>query len=214
MIRLTATITKLDGTLITIDYRNLLSLSRTITDRSDIQRPSFGVISNGGNITLIDYDNSLKEMMINHTLRSGMKVNIYLENTIYKAKISVGEFITNKWGYNPDNKEASVSLKDDLMEWQDILLSPATYDPYREKDFSCEWLYNYLYNKTPAKYNMTSWDNLDTDTKTILSNTNFEYFILTAKNLWNAWTQLCALCQCHIYKNNRSQTICKYNGGN
>ena len=153
-------------------------------------------------------------MMLGRTVRSGMKTNIYLENTVSKAKISVGEFLTSKWDYDADNKQVSIALKDDLMEWQNILLSPATYDPYHEKNLSCEWLYQYIYNKTPAKYNMISWDNLDNSTKAILSNTNFEYFILNASNLWNAWTQLCEICQCHIYKNNSSQTVFKYNGGN
>jgi hypothetical protein len=214
LIKLTATITKDDGSLISIDYRNLIKINVSRTDRSSVKSPSYGVLSNGGNITLIDYDNSIKQMMLNRTVRSGMKTNIYLENTVSKSKISVGEFLTSKWDYDVDNKQVSVSLKDNLMEWQDILLSPASYDPYHEKDLSCEWLYKYIYDKTPEKYNMTSWDNLDTDTKTILSNTNFEYFILTAKNLWNAWTQLCEICQCHIYKDSSSRIVFKYNGGN
>lgn len=214
MITLTATITKNDGSLINLNYRNSLSLERTIYDRSDLKLPSWGIISNGGNLRFVDSDGTIKRLAEQRLLKSGMKVNFYLENTLSKAKANVGQFLTNQWNYNNDNKQVSVSLKDELEEWQDILLNPVGYNPNSETNLSFEWLYKYIYTLTPTKYDMLDFENLDNQTKSILTNSHFEFFIFTAKTLWNAWTQLCQACQCHIFKNNDGITVCRYNGGN
>ena len=214
MIILTATITKLDGTLITIDYRNLLSLSRTITDRSDMKLPAYGVISNHGSLRFVDYDGSMLQMIQNRQLVSGMAVTLYLENTISKAKASVGEFLTKQWSYDNNNRQISVRLQDELEEWQNIALVPVepSYSNELNHNTFAE-VYKALFLLTPSKYNMLNYELLDEPTKTQLSNVWVEYFVLTSNTLWNAWTQFCDACQVHIYKNNAGNTICHYNGG-
>lgn len=214
MITLTATILTSDGTLLTIDKSNCKSLSRTITDRKNIDTPSFGIVSNSGSLTFIDAKGQIKQLLIAKVLKSGLETNLYLKNTISNISLPIGEFLTDKWDYDVNSKEVSVSLKDELSEWQDILVESVPYDPYAQKNLSCEWLYNYLYGLTPSKYGMLNYNSLDSETKEILSKTKFEFFILETKNLWNAWNQLCELCQCHIFKNNEGQTTCRYRGGN
>lgn len=214
MITLTATITKLDGSFITLDYRNSMSLERNIQDRSDFKLPSFGIISNGGNLRFVDADGSVRFLAEQRQLKSGMAVNFYLNNTVSGASAPVGKFLTNQWDYDNNNKEVTVSLMDDLQEWQDLLITPVEYNPYFDKDLSFKWYYEYLYALTPSKYNLIAFSDLDEATQTVLSATMFEFFILNSKSIWGAWENLCEACQCHIYKRNDGKTTCRYNGGN
>jgi hypothetical protein len=214
MITLTATITKLNGEFINLDYRNSLSLERNIQDRSDISMPSYGIISNGGSLRFIDADGSIRSLAEQRQLKSGMAVNFSLNNTSTNASAPVGEFLTVQWDYDKNNKQVFVAIRDELEEWQEILFTPIKYNPYFEKDLSFEWLYKYLYELTPSKYSMLEFEELDDVTKSIISNSKFEFFILEANNLWSAWTHLCQACLCHIYKTNNGRTVCRYNGGN
>lgn len=217
MITLTATIEKQDGSLININYRNSVSLERSIIERSNIQLPSWGIISNGGNLTFIDTDGSIKEMIKTRQLTSGMKSNIYLSNTLSPNSYieNVGEFYTKKWNYDSDNKRVSVQLQDDLEEWQDILFQNVEYNPLKDDtDISLFEIYGYLYDYTPRKYNMLEPSDLDEQTQTHLKNIIVKYFILTANNLWSAWSKFAQASHTHIYKNNGGTTICRYNGGN
>ena len=216
MIKLTATIQKLDGTLINIDYRNLLSLDREIKDRSDITLPTFGVISNGGNLQFVDYDSSMKKLIEQRLAKSGMEVSVYLENTSAKLKSNIGNFITDKWKYD-DNRKVSISLVDSLIEWQSIPFSNVIFASTDELMYAKpEEIYEYLYNRTPSKYNMMSFDELDIPTRRAICYdiTLFRpVFILNAENLWSAWNQYCQAYRLHIFSNN-GRTICKFNGGN
>lgn len=214
MITLTATITKNDGSLINLNYRNSLSLERTIYDRSDLKLPSWGIISNGGNLRFVDSDGSIKRLAEQRLLKSGMKVNFYLKNTISNSETGVGEFFTDQWNYDNDNRRVDVTIKDDLGKWQDIKISPITYSPYNEKNITGEIIYDSLYSLTPHNFNMLNFEQLDTITKDHLRNCKIEFFVLNSNNLWSAWTTFCKAFQTHIYKNNSSNTICKYNGGN
>lgn len=214
MITLTATITKEDGSLINLNYKNSVSVERTILGRSNISMPSWGIISNTGNLRFIDTDGSIKNLAEQRLLKSGLQAIIYLENTLTSARNQIGEFLTDKWQYDNENRTVSVSLKDELRDWQDIIISPIRYNPYREKNYRCKWLYNYLYELTPSKYNMLPFESLDETTQNILSGTEFEFLVLHSKNLWNGWAQLCQACQCYIHKNNLGQTVFKYTGGN
>jgi hypothetical protein len=214
MIVLTATITKENGSLINLTSRNSFSIERSIFDRSNFETADWGVISNGGNLKFVDSDGEIKRLAVLRQIKSGMLVNLYLENTLAKSKSNIGQFLTEKWNYDNDNRQVSVTFKDELEEWQDIVVEKVVYNPFAEKNLSFEWLYNYLFELTPSKYDMLKFESLDEDTKIILSNRKFEFFILDAKNLWSAWTQFCVACQCHIYKDNNGKTVCKYNGGN
>lgn len=199
---------------IDIDYRNLLRLETAVSDRLDFTMPNWGVISNQGTIAFNDSYGEIRDYAEEKLLASKMPIQIYLHNTISKSTKKIGDYLTKKWNYENNSRKVNVTFSDNLIEWQDILIDEIKYNPQAEKNHTFEWLYKYLYDLTPAKYYMTPFDNLDESTKNILSNTGFEYLILESKNLWNAWSQLCQACQCHIWKNEEGNTICSYNGGN
>ena len=222
MITLTATIEVENATtedfevLFELNKGNVLSLNRSITDRSNLQLPSWGIISNAGNATFVDKSGELLHLINSGILNDKTKVNFYLNNTLapYGKPQNVGTFYASDWDYDNDSREVSVSLQDDLEEWQDILINGIAYDPYAQKNVTMQWVYDYLHSITPEKYNMLAFGELDTETQNVLQNAHIEYIIINAKNLWSAWNLLCQACQLHIYKDNDGITICRYNGGN
>jgi hypothetical protein len=108
----------------------------------------------------------------------------------------------------------SVSLKDDLEEWQDINVEGMSYDPRDTTSKSLKDFYDYLRGKTPDKYSMLYFTELDPATQNLLSNTFIKYPMLNSGSLWQQWTKLCQVAQAHIYKNNNGETVFVYNGGN
>lgn len=202
---------------IDIDRRNLISISRSIFDRSDMKLPSWGIISNTGNIEFNDTDGEILDYAEQLLLQSGLKCEIKLNNTIVDgASETIGLFETDEWDYDKDNRVVSVSLKDDLEEWQDINVAEISYDPRNKESKPFKWLYEHLWAITTANdnYDMISFDELDTDTQDILQNTYTQYPLLESGSLWEQWTKLCEVCQLHIYKDNDGVIVCRYNGGN
>lgn len=212
---------------INIDYRNLINISRSIFDRSDLKLPSFGIISNTGNIEFNDTDGEILDYAEQLLLEKGLKCEIKLNNTLVEgASQTIGLFETDQWNYDNDSRVVSVSLKDDLQEWQDIDVKGIDYDPRKAESKPFSGLYAYLWELTSNRYyatrgikgkgnyNMLAPDELDIDTQKVLENTYIEYPFLENGTMWQQWTKLCQACQLHIYKNNEGVIVCRYNGGN
>lgn len=202
---------------IEIDRRNLISISRSIFDRSDLKLPSFGIISNTGDIEFNDIDGEIRDYAEQLLLQSGLSCEIKLNNTLVDgASETIGLFETDQWNYENDSRVVSVSIKDDLEEWQDINVAEINYDPRNLESKPFKWLYEHLWAITTANnnYNMLSFEELDTDTRGVLQNTYIQYPFLEIGSLWQQWTKLCQVCQLHIYKNNDGVIVCRYNGGN
>jgi hypothetical protein len=215
MITLTAKIYINETEIIDVDRRNILNISCSIFDRSDLKFPSFGIISNVGEIEFNDIDGKILNFVEAGTLTNGAEVKIFLNNTLAEeASSEIGHFKTDNWRYDTDNKVVNVNIKDELEEWQNINVDGISYDPREVKHKNLEWVYNYLYEKTPAKYNMQTFDSLDESTKNVLSNTWIVYPMLKQGNLWRQWDKLCQVAQSHIKKEPDGTTSFKYNGGN
>ncbi len=209
---------------IDLNYSNLISLNRSITYRSDNKLPSYGIISNTGNLEFNDLDGEIRDYAEQMLLTSDLKVEIMLNNTLANTHERVGVFETEKWDYDNDNRSVSVSLKDDLEEWQDIQVQGFSYDPRNPKavltNGTMADLYKWLQRqdengnyRTPKKYQMLSFEELDTKTQTILENTILDYPLLENGSLWEQWNKLCEVCGLYIYKNNEGKTVCTYTYG-
>lgn len=203
--------------IIEIDRRNMISIESSIFDRSDLKLPSFGIISNTGNIEFNDLDGEIRDYAEQLLLQSGLSCQIKLNNTLVEgASETIGLFETDQWNYDNDSRVVSVSIKDDLEEWQEINVAEINYDPRNTESKPFSWLYKHLWEITTANnnYNMFSFDKLDSNTKAVLNNTYVQYPLLESGSLWQQWTKLCQACQLHIYKNNDGVVVCRYNGGN
>ena len=209
---------------IDIDYRSLIALNRSITYRSDNKLPSYGIISNTGNLEFNDLNGEIKDYAEQLLLTSDLKVVINLNNTLANKHEQIGIFETETWDYDNDNRSVSVSLKDDLEEWQDIQVQGFNYDP-REPfkiiaDGKMSNVYKWLQGqdengnyRTPEKYQMLPFEQLDTKTQEILERTTIEYPLLENGTLWQQWQKLCEVCGLYIYKNNEGKTVCTYTYG-
>lgn len=193
---------------IDLDETNLLDFERTIMDRSDIKRPSFGIISNTGRLSFIDKDGEVADYIAQQLISSQNVITAYLENTETGAREQIAYFNTQQWSYNNSQSLVDVQLKDDLEEWQDINVPAVNYDPANPQSKTAEWFYRYLHSKTPEKYKMLSFEELDEQTKAVLSGATIQYPLLENSNLWNEWDKLCQLCFLHIYKRNDGRTVC------
>ena len=214
MIKLEAVINQTNGEFIKINNRNSQTIKFKIDDRATIDSPSFGIISNTGELSFIDFSGEIKKAAENHILKNGMLVEIYLKDTISKCEKTIGYFMTKNWKYNINTKVASVSLVDELTELQDIKIPYRSFDHLFERDLSFEWLYRYLWNLTPSKYDFLDFDSLDNDTKNVLTYKKFEFVFWEEMSLWNAWDSLCVACFCHLYKDFNGKSVFKYIGGN
>lgn len=195
---------------ITLDDTNLLDFERTIMDRSDVKKPSYGIISNTGSLSFIDKDGEVADYIAQQIISSQNVIEAYLENTETGAKEQIAYFNTQQWSYSDSQSLVNVQLKDDLEEWQNITINALEYDPVDGAPKSLKDIYNYLYIKTPSKYNMQSFEELDMETQNVLNSTTIKYPYLFKSSLWGAWTKLCNVCCLHIYKNGGGKTICKY----
>lgn len=215
MITLTAKIYISETEVIDIDRRNLIGISSSIFDRSDLKLPSFGIISNAGNIEFNDTDGRVLGYAENLLLQAGLKCEIWLTNTLVDgAREIVATMETDQWDYDNDNRIASVSIKDDLEEWQDIDVPQIPYDPRNPEHKPFSWLYNHLWAITNINYKMQPLNDLDEQTYDVLTKNYIKYPLLEKGNLWQQWTKLCQVCQLHIYKNSNGIIVCRYNGGN
>ena len=199
---------------IDIDRRNLIRISRSIFDRSDLKLPSFGIISNTCNIKFNDLDGEIRDYAEKFLLQSGLKCEIKLNNTLVDgASQTIAVMETDEWDYDNDNQVVSVSIKDDLEEWQDINVAEIPYDPRKVESKPFSWLYEYLWDITNKNYPMINLIALDKQTYNILTETYIKYPLLKSGSLWQQWTKLCQACQLHIYKNSNGIIVCRYNGG-
>lgn len=200
---------------IEIDRKNLISISRSIFDRSDLKLPSFGIISNTGNVEFNDLDGEIRDYAEQLLLQSGLDCEIRLNNTLVDgASELVAKMETDQWDYDNDNRVVSVSIKDDLEEWQDINVPEIPYDPRKVESKPFSWLYEHLWGITNENYPMQKLVDLDDRTYNVLTTTYIQYPLLESGNLWQQWTKLCQACQLHIYKNSDGIVVCRYNGGN
>jgi hypothetical protein len=198
---------------IEINKRNMLSLEGTVMERGDNSLPSWGIISNGGSLSFKDVYGEVANYAESNLLQDGATVEIYLNDTLSGNKENVGTYYSEDWDYDNDNHSASVSFKDDLEEWQEILTDEIEYDFENSEEKNLEWFYKKLHELTPQKYNMTAFEDLDLETKSVLTSTTIKYPYMEDGNLWSSWQKLCGAGLLHIYKE-KGKTICRYNGGN
>lgn len=197
---------KIQGIYITVDLyvggANLVEIRRKIADRSTAESPCWGIIANSGSLSFTDIDDELKTYAERQLLTSGIDVLITLKNTLVEEKFEVvGDFTTDKWNYDNDSKKVSVSLKDDLVDWQSIQVP--SYILQDEK--TALELYEYL--KEITEQNGWEFAPIDSDTYDILSSVVCPFPYMQSGSLWNEWQKLCEVCALYIYKNNNDAVV-------
>ena len=102
---------------IDINARNVSEMDISFSDRSDIEKPSWGIKASTGNIEFVDSNNSIRYYAEQNLLKSDQKVTFTVKNTLINGRNeTVGVFATSKWNYNNANKVVNIELKDDLLD--------------------------------------------------------------------------------------------------
>jgi hypothetical protein len=198
---------------IDINSRNMIALNRSISYRGDNKLPSYGIISNVGNLEFNDLDGEIKDYAEQLLLTSDLKVDIYLNNTLTKSSEKVGVFQTETWDYDNDNNIVNVSIGDSLEELQDNEHDGFSLDYDNISAKSISWIYDKLVASAPSKYRIQSSINLDAVTKNLMDNTRIGVPFLNAGNFWAQFNKLSTLCLLRMYKTKNGETTVKYHGG-
>lgn len=205
MITLTAKITLADETVYDIDKRNLLSLDTTIVDRSDITMPSWGIISNRGNIRFVDYNGKINHLVELNALQDKQKCSLYLTDTLNGTQALVGELYATKWDYDTNSKQVSVTLQDELIEWQDISFAGLIMSA--EELTAMEYIGILQDWYIPKKYSFAPFD---PKTTTILQEYKIKHAYLKKSSLWGTLNKFCEMLGLHIFKNFKNKIVISY----
>lgn len=200
MIILSAKIRNSNGSVnITVDKGNMLSINSPSAFKSNLNKPDYGVLSMSGKIEFIDYDGSVEALANNLLLVEGLSAEIFLNNTLTGNSVKIGDWITGKWNYEPNDRTVSVTIHDGLENWQEIEVPRVNYDAKRGTTKTLLEFYDYLYGITVKNgYRMTESDGLDKVTLNALS-TTIVYPHLEAGNLWRCWQKLAEASQSYVY---------------
>ena len=214
MIILTAKIYISEDKWIDIDRSNLLAMESSIFDRSDLKMPSFGIISNVGNIEFGDSDGRVLRYAEELKLQEGQKCEIWLTNTLVEeASQLIATMQTNEWDYDNDARTVSVSLKDNLEEWQEIQVK-GLYLDIDIPILTIREIYKHLYSITKKQgYDIQGFTELDANTKEVFNTKSIAYPIIKEGTLWQVWTNFCNAFLTQIYVNPNGRICCKYEGG-
>jgi hypothetical protein len=204
MITLTAKITLADGTAYEVHKRNILYVDSEIGDRSAIAMPSVGIISNRGSLRFADFDGTIDRLIATEGLSENYKCELFLTDTLSKAETSLGEFYATDWQYDSNSKEVSVTLADDLVEWQDI--------EYNASDNIGEGTAYQMYDvlvqhNVPSKWKFMP---LDAKTQQVLEQYVISNVYWNKTNLWALFNKLCEACGLHIFKNRENKVVVSY----
>lgn len=205
---------KIDNS-IEVNSKILRSLNFSKFDRSEVDAPSWGIASFGGNISFVDNEGKIKEMANNYQLKKDMPIAFDIKNTLFNTIKPIKGYYTDTWDYDNSNRIVSISFNDGLTKLQDIKISQKVYDFLQEPNTTTyKEAYISLYEKTPKRFDFLEYDDLDDETKDILERRKIYYNVTVENNLWRAWDSFAKASLCHILKNDLGQTVLRYNGGN
>lgn len=186
-----------------IDRRSLISVDSNIIDRSDISLPSWGVISNRGNLFFNDINGDVLDYAEQGLLQEGQEVNIYLKDTLSGLETTVGSFVTISWDYDNNSKVVTVELSDgleDLQQIQNILMYPK-YD----EDTMLYVLQKVLESKYILQNDIVFLGN----TLYFLRNTTLSLYEFPRESVWAQLQKVCDVCGLYVCVNpkNKNQLI-------
>lgn len=189
-----------DEKLIDVNLHNITSIKSNDNVQSDKTSISWGVLSNEGSLNFVDKDGSILTILNQEKEYSNIYVKIFITNTLSNKREQISEKYVSNITPNSETKKISVSVKDDLEEWQKININGFDYKTETSKPMTAKDFYLYLSSLTPSKFNMCEFSLLDYRTQEVLQNTIISYPMLKASTLWQAWDKLAKAVGLHILK--------------
>jgi hypothetical protein len=215
MITLSAKISLPTGETIDVNRQNIISIDAGIYDRGDFKLPSYGIISNSGNIKFIDKNGDILTHAQKGNLTTDAKVRIYLHNSLVEnAKTALAFYKTKSWDYDNDSKVVDVVLSSGLEKLQEIYVPDLGYDFETTKHLNVMSIINYIDKyllPISVEYSLSP---KDTRTTKILERIFIKFAYIKDKTVWEALQNIAEVCQCHIYVGKGNFIYISYNGGN
>lgn len=160
--------------IIEVNKSSLQSLERNLSSSSSCKEPSYGVISNNAQLTVLDIDGRIKSLIEDGMLNSTLHVEIRLVDTLSDVSDPVLKYDASEFSYDNNNLTLSVSMTDGLEALQDKDIGYIAVDkntslartiqefvPYSVAiTVIDEELYN-IYSSKDYVYSGTVWDNLN-----------------------------------------------------
>ena len=194
---------------------HLISIEGNLKDRQDFTLPTWGIISNSGRASFIDYNGNVKNYMESGFLSSPQKVTISITNTLTSYSENVGSYYTEKWSYDETSKTVNVTFSDRFKKLQDVTDGTKYFRYYNMLNSKRALdIYNMLVSVTESALSLFAFNSLDKDTKEWLESIEIKYPFFEIGNLWSYWKKFGEFTQTHIFIDKNGNGTCKYNGGN
>lgn len=194
---------------IEITQWNLENFRSSIMDRQSENYPNYGLISNGANLSFYDFNEKALDLIITKALHSGAQVSVWLGDNEVGTYEQICEMEIRELSYDNNNKKVDITLKDNLEDMQNINVAQIDYDPINPVSVTAYYFYQYLRDIAVGTGKFL-FEDVDTQTLSVLNATTIEYPILESGNLWDCWEKLCELCLLHMYINNNNKIVIKY----
>lgn len=192
---------------IEVGRTNILSMNAKNADRDSASLPSYGLVSNSSSIEFRDTDGEVADYAEMGTLTKGLKVEMFIENTlnkrrkdVYIAPQRVATGFTNDWEYDFDSRVVRVGVSDGLEEWQNITVPSQNFD-LRKGDISqkMSWFYTQFQAVSEkSKVKARELEDLDEKTQTALKAIVVGNPLVEECSLWTAFAKLCVACSLHM----------------
>ena len=179
-----------------VDSSNMISLESEVTNMSEIERPSFGLVAGSGLLKFNDIDGDISDFISLRLLTSDQKIVISIKNTITGKTEKLGEYISDKWSYDNSNMSISVTLKDKVINSQNI----SVVDFYPNMGHLSQdptYLYTELYSVSPSYMKNINIGNINSFFERFTVNNPYLY----DDTLWGEWGKVCDAFLLHYYRN-------------
>lgn len=159
---------------------------------NQVANPSYGLISQSANISLVDEDKTIYNLLNDNSV-SRFSIDIYLNNNL------IGHYVADKSSIKVASSNINLELKDDLMKLQRF----KNQEFFLGEDVSVLNIVNTLFSGTKliiGNYNLK----IDGQTQAFLSSIKLPFGYLTTDSFWNSWNKICSigLLKIYIHKNN------------
>lgn len=168
----------------TAEYTNrqIIALLSGNYSTADEEAPSYGLISQYGDMQIKDINNQLKNLAGQQLLNSNSQIRIYFNGE------QQGNLMSDEWRYNIN--EASVDFKDDMLGWQNMDFKGKTL-VFNTNLFSVIKEIETIYN---IKFILRE------GVQSQATNTVLAYLYIEACTLWEAMDKICKAGQFRLWQ--------------
>ena len=198
-----------------INTRNILSLDAGVSDRETGATISWGLISNGGQLSFNKNEEFVRLASIGVEIE-GSKVEVFLNNTATKKKERIGEYFVSKFSYDVSSKVSTIQFTDGLEDWQDATFEGFSVDPLNLEPIYCSKLYEKMRGETESAFGVVvePFLELNEATRKHLNRYYLPTSLVKAQSFWSVWDKFGKATQTHIFKKPNGKITCRYEGGN